>query len=125
LLTKTVIRPLGTIADTLQFIAGEAEIAVTVFLGMGIALLAGIVIVAILTNLKFTWSKGLTLVGVLVATMLCATLVAVLRTAVSFVLLALPLGGFLPGLLYTLFILLLIAVYLTFVAAWTKKVIWG
>lgn len=92
---------------------------------MGIALLAGIVIVAILTNLKFTWSKGLTLVGVLVATMLCATLVAVLRTAVSFVLLALPLGGFLPGLLYTLFILLLIAVYLTFVAAWTKKVIWG
>lgn len=125
LLVKTIIRPIGDLSDTLRFIAGDAEVAVTVFLGMGLALLAGIVIVAILTAQKITWRRGLTLVAVLIVTMLSATLVAGLRTAFSFVILALPLGAFLPGLLYALFMLLLIAIYLTLVAFWTKKVLWG
>lgn len=125
LLTTGILRPAGTLSDALRFITGEAEVTVTVFLGMGIALLTGIVITAILMAQKITWRKGLSLLGILIVTMLGAALIAGLRTAVSFVLLALPLGGFLPGLLYTLFMLLLIAFYLTFIAVWTKKVIWG
>lgn len=125
LLVKTVLRPVGSLSQTLRFIAGDAEISVTVFLGMGIAVLVGIIIVATLTNQRITWRKGFILIGVLVVTMLCAALVAGLRTAVSFVLAVLPLGGLLPGLLYTLFLLLLISIYLTLVAIWTKKIIWG